>query len=71
MQRLARMTHLYEIAPWRLPADPATQQLGEGLMAATGQCPSSNIKPCVERAFRYLDAWYAHEAPSVIVLPYG
>jgi hypothetical protein len=56
---LTRMTHLYEISLWRLPTDPEAQVLGAGLVeAATDQCDRAAVGKCVERAFRYLDAWY-------------
>jgi hypothetical protein len=58
--RLARMTHLYEITPWMRPTDPAAHQFGQELMAATGRCEPHEIIRCVERAFHYLDTWYAH-----------
>jgi hypothetical protein len=59
LQRLARMTHLYEITPWMGPSDPAAQELGEKLMAAAGQCQPARVAACVTRAFQYLDGWYA------------
>ena len=59
LHRLARMTHLYEITPWMLPADQAAQQLGEALRETSGQCAPPNVTPCVKRAFDYLDIWYA------------
>jgi hypothetical protein len=55
---LARMTYLYEVAPWMRPADPAASQLAQALITATGQCPLPDVTPCVERAFHYMDTWY-------------
>lgn len=59
LKTLARMAHLYEITPWMLPADPRAQQLGQEVMAAAGQCERATVMICVERAFEYLDRWYA------------
>jgi hypothetical protein len=60
---LAETTHLFEIARWRLPANPAAFRLGTGLVAAVGECPAAQVEPCFERGFRYLDAWYHGEEP--------
>lgn len=60
---LAETTHLFEIARWRLPANPAAFRLGTGLVSAVGECPPAEIEPCFERGFRYLDAWYEVEEP--------
>ena len=59
LQRLARMTHLYEIAPWMLPADPAAQQLGQELLETARRCAPAAVAPCAAHALRYLDGWYA------------
>jgi hypothetical protein len=61
---LARMAHLYEITPWRLPSDPQAQRFGQVLMAAAGPCSPADPWPCVERAFHHLDAWYVQASPS-------
>jgi hypothetical protein len=59
LQSLARMTHLYEITPWMVPADPAAQQLGYELRHAAGSCNPPYVSQCFERALHYLDTWYA------------
>jgi len=55
---LAEMTHLYEIARWKLPSRPSAFVLGEDLKAAAGDCPAKAVGPCVERGLRFLDEWY-------------
>lgn len=55
---LAEMTHLFEIARWRLPSRPAAFQLGNDLMEAAGECTPEAVGPCFERGMRYLDAWF-------------
>jgi hypothetical protein len=59
---LARMTHLYEVTPWRLQMDREAYGLGQGLMAAVADCPQRETASCAERAFRFLDRWY--DAPG-------
>jgi hypothetical protein len=56
VRRLARMTHLYEITPWMLPADAAAEQLG-----AARQCAPETVALCAARARRYLYDWYARQ----------
>jgi len=58
LRRLADTTHLFEIARWRLPSDPAAFRLGTGLISAIGDCGDDDVAPCFERGFRYLDDWY-------------
>ena len=58
LAQLAEMTHLFEIARWRLPSRPLAFGLGNGLVAAVGTCPPGDVHACVERGFRFLDDWY-------------
>lgn len=58
LEKLAEMTHLYEISRWQLPSRPAAFQLGRDLAAAMGECPPNDVHPCVERGFAFLDGWY-------------
>lgn len=58
LQALGEMAHLFEIARWQLPSRPEVYQLGQDLMKEVGECPGSDVSPCVERGFRFLNAWY-------------
>lgn len=60
---LARMAHLYEITPWRIPADRPAQQLGQGIKSATQEYKNSQAKDQLRQAFQYLDQWY-NDPPS-------
>lgn len=62
LAELAEMTHLFEIARWRLPSRPAAFQLGRDLAAAMGQCAPEDVQPCVESGFEFLDGWYETSA---------
>ena len=59
LRALADMTHLFEIARWRLPSRPDAFQLGERLMAAVGECEPKDAHPCADRGLAFLDRWYA------------
>lgn len=59
LRQLAEMTHLFEIARWRLPSRPEAFQLGERLVAAVGDCTPETTQQCVDRGFAFLDDWYA------------
>lgn len=59
---LGRMAQLYEITPWRMPADPVAHGIGLELMGAAGRCETGEISACVERAFKFLDGWYGPAA---------
>jgi hypothetical protein len=59
---LARMTHVYEITPWLLPSDREVASFGAALKSATGECGEREVRPGVERAFRFLDDWW-YERP--------
>ncbi len=58
LRLLAETTHLYEIAPWRLPSNPAALALGADLMEAVGSCQPRDVAPCLDRGLRFLDRWY-------------
>lgn len=58
LELLGRMAHIYEITPWRMPADRQAHGLGLELMAAAGRCEGGEISVCVERAFQFLDRRY-------------
>jgi hypothetical protein len=60
---LAEMTHLFEIARWKLPSRPRAFTLGEDLKAAAGDCPARDVLPCVERGLAFLDRWYDAKRP--------
>ncbi len=62
LRRLGEMAYLFEIARWRLPAAPEAYALGERLMAAAGDCPPTDVRPCVRRALADLDRWHAETA---------
>jgi hypothetical protein len=61
LDRLAEMTHLFEIARWQLPSRPAAYELGQELTAAAGSCEPQDVEPCFERGVRFLDDWYGAE----------
>lgn len=61
---LARTAHLEEITPWMRPADPEAFALGQEVIAAAGDCARPATGDCVERAFQYLDEWYAADQPA-------
>lgn len=56
---LARTAHLEEITPWMRPADPEAFAFGQALITAMDTCSPAATGDCVERAFQYLDEWYA------------
>jgi hypothetical protein len=58
LAQLAQMGHLYEITPWRLPAHPRTQQLGQEILSVLKACVPSVSFRCLGPAFQYLDSWY-------------
>ena len=55
---LATVAHLFEIAPWRLPSEPAAERFGHEMMALSNRCDAQDLTPCVERVFDFLDDWY-------------
>lgn len=64
LNRLGRVAHLYEITPWLRPADHEANRLGAEIMSAASGCGSPNVRPCVDRAFSFLDSWYGAELPE-------
>ena len=61
LRTLGQMTHLFEIARWRLPAHPDAHQLGLELIEAVGEC-ETDPGLCVRRGRDFLDEWYERVA---------
>jgi len=62
LRALGEMTHLFEIARWRLPAHPMAHDLGLRLIEAVGECGPRNAGRCFSRGLSFLDDWYARAA---------
>lgn len=54
---LGRVGHVYEIAPWMRPTDPAAHELGRRILEA-GDCGEQLTSKCLSRAFAFMDRWY-------------
>lgn len=67
---LARMTHMWEITPWSFAREDKTVlSISFKVVAYRIRCRQPDLGPCIEEAFRVLDAWY--EAPTPSTAPYG
>lgn len=63
MRALGEMTHLFEIARWRLPAHPDAHRFGLELIEAVGACEEEPAL-CMRRGMSFLDEWYEASSTS-------
>jgi hypothetical protein len=59
LRSLATMTHLAEVTPWMLPADPDASRLAQTVRnVAANTCGRTLTAGCVEVVLAFFDDWY-------------